>query len=365
MQKQQSRTRDGSRKGRYEEPKAASDESDEKQHKESVGEECPTETCTGSLVEDGKTKETYCDECGLVVDDDSIDHGPDWRSFNDSERENRKRVGQPPTPTMHDRGLSTKMGNIDYDAYGNQIDQGRRQQLSRLKTWHNRTVASNGKKRGLKKGLVEIKRMTSALGITGAVTESASVILRQASKQDLLLGRSVEGVATASVYAAARLEEVAHSYSEVAAVSRVSKKRIRRSFMGLTRNIDILIPPTPPKEYIDRFSGKLDLDSEVSLKAKRLVKEYRDSDICEGVAPTSLAASAVYAAAIAVGVNITQTDVSENINVSEPTIRKFYSTMLDMSSEVDLSGLDGGAMENNATTIKEHIQNKAPAEPSA
>jgi transcription initiation factor TFIIB len=36
--------------------------------------------CDGSVRREGY--ETVCTDCGLVIDDDHIDHGPDWRDFD-------------------------------------------------------------------------------------------------------------------------------------------------------------------------------------------------------------------------------------------------------------------------------------------
>jgi|AntRauTorckE6833_2_1112554.scaffolds.fasta_scaffold69072_2 transcription initiation factor TFIIB len=42
---------------------------------------CPE--CRGSLVVKGN--EMRCDACGLIVDEQQIDHGPEWRTFGDTE----------------------------------------------------------------------------------------------------------------------------------------------------------------------------------------------------------------------------------------------------------------------------------------
>lgn len=39
---------------------------------------------------------------GLILQDDQIDRGPEWRAFNQSERQSKSRVGAPITQTMHD-----------------------------------------------------------------------------------------------------------------------------------------------------------------------------------------------------------------------------------------------------------------------
>jgi transcription initiation factor TFIIB len=53
------------------------------------------------------TVETTCGDRGLVVDEHRIDHGPEWRSFDEDEQR-RERTGAPLTVARHDRGLSTE-----------------------------------------------------------------------------------------------------------------------------------------------------------------------------------------------------------------------------------------------------------------
>jgi transcription initiation factor TFIIB len=67
--------------------------------------DCPE--CGGSVVADGH--ETVCRDCGLVVDADRVDRGPEWRSFADDDGQ-PERTGAPLTTSRHDRGLSTEIG---------------------------------------------------------------------------------------------------------------------------------------------------------------------------------------------------------------------------------------------------------------
>jgi len=68
--------------------------------------ECP-ECGSDEIVTDADQGELVCDDCGLVLDEQQIDRGPEWRAFNHSERQSKSRVGAPITETMHDRGLTT------------------------------------------------------------------------------------------------------------------------------------------------------------------------------------------------------------------------------------------------------------------
>ncbi|SDR26650.1 TFIIB zinc-binding [Natronobacterium texcoconense] len=57
---------------------------------------CPE--CNGTLRQ--VDTETICEECGLVFGEDAIDHGPEWRSFEDEETD-RRRTGAPLTRSRH------------------------------------------------------------------------------------------------------------------------------------------------------------------------------------------------------------------------------------------------------------------------
>ncbi|ERG97748.1 MAG: transcription initiation factor TFIIIB, Brf1 subunit/Transcription initiation factor TFIIB [Haloquadratum sp. J07HQX50] len=85
--------------------------------------------------------ETVCEDCGLVIDEQRIDHGPEWRAYDDEECE---RTGAPLTAARHDRGLSTEIGR-GTDAKGNKISEQKRRRLARIGV--NRLVVVGGRKR--------------------------------------------------------------------------------------------------------------------------------------------------------------------------------------------------------------------------
>ncbi|SEP30502.1 TFIIB zinc-binding, partial [Halogranum amylolyticum] len=79
--------------------------------------QCP-ECQSTALVRSPDRGELVCDDCGLVVDDNVVDHGPEWRAFDHSERQSKSRVGAPVTRTMHDKGLTTTIDWKNQDSSG-------------------------------------------------------------------------------------------------------------------------------------------------------------------------------------------------------------------------------------------------------
>ncbi|MFC7187029.1 transcription initiation factor IIB [Halorubrum yunnanense] len=310
---------------------------DDEQETESADEELRCPECSGQLASDTEHGETVCVDCGLVVEEDEIDRGPEWRAFDSKEKDNKSRVGAPTTNMMHDKGLSTNIGWQDKDAYGKSLSSRQREKMQRLRTWNERFRTRDSKERNLKQALGEVDRMASALGLPDNVRETASVIYRRALDEDLLPGRSIEGVSTSSLYAAARQAGTPRSLDEIAAVSRVEKDEIARTYRYVVRELKLEIQPADPESYVPRFASDLGLSDEAERRARSLLGTAKSQGIHSGKSPVGLAAAAVYAASLLVNEKVTQSEVSDVANISEVTIRNRYHELLEAEDGVALN----------------------------
>jgi transcription initiation factor TFIIB len=289
---------------------------------------CPE--CGGRLESDSEHGEIACIECGLVVEEDEIDHGPDWRAFNSEERDQKARVGAPTTNMMHDKGLSSKIDWRNEDAHGNTLSSRQRQKMQRLRTWDERFRTRDSKERNLKHALGEVSRMASALGLPKATRETASVIYRRALEENLLPGRSIEGIATAAVYAAARQTGVPRSLDEVATVSRIEKLTLMRAYRYIARELGLEIAPADPLDYLPRFASDLEISEEAEQQARKLLENAIEEGYTSGKNPTALAGAALYAAGLLVNGKVTQGTVGEVADISEVTVRNRYKELLEL-----------------------------------
>ncbi|MBX0296764.1 transcription initiation factor IIB [Haloarcula nitratireducens] len=307
---------------------------EDEQTTESTSTACPE--CSGTLVVDDEHGETVCEDCGLIVEEDEIDRGPEWRAFDANEQDEKSRVGAPTTNMMHDKGLSTNIGWQDKDAYGNSLSGKQRQKMQRLRKWNERFRTRDSKERNLKQALGEIDRMASGLGLPKNVRETASVIYRRALDEDLLPGRSIEGVATVSVYAAARQAGVPRSLDEITEVSRVEKDEIARTHRYVVRELGLEIEPADPESYVPRFASDLELSEEAEHRARQLLQNAKEQGVHSGKSPVGLAAAAVYAASLLANEKVTQTAVSEVSDISEVTIRNRYHELLEAEQSLPI-----------------------------
>ncbi|MFC4549619.1 MULTISPECIES: transcription initiation factor IIB [Halorussus] len=289
---------------------------------------CP-ECDAANLVKSADGTELTCEDCGLIIEETNVDRGPEWRAFNHAERQEKSRVGAPTTNTMHDKGLTTSIDWKDKDAYGNSLSSEKRSQMNRLRKWQNRIRTKDAGERNLQFALSESDRMASGLGVPRSVREVASVIYRRALNEDLIRGRSIEGVATATLYAACRKEGIPRSLEEVTAVSRVEQKEIGRTYRYISKELGLEMVPVDPKQYVPRFCSELDLPEEVQAKTNEIIDKSAEAGLLSGKSPTGFAAAAIYAASLLCNEKKTQREVSEVAQVTEVTIRNRYQEQIE------------------------------------
>lgn len=287
---------------------------------------CPVCNSTEREVDDRKA-EVICARCGLVLDENMIDPGQEWRAFDSDQRDKRARTGAPATYAIADKGLATNIDFRNKDARGNVIPEANRAQLYRLRKWNRRMRVSNASERNLAFALSELDRVSSRLGIPRSVREDAAKIYRSAARKKLIRGRSIEGMVAAALYTACRRNNIPRSLDEMQVASNVSKKQIGRNYRFLAKKLNIKLKPTSPSDYIPRFATQLSLSGEVESKAISIIKKAKDNGLINGKGPIGIAATALYISSILLGERKSQRDIAEIAGVTEVTIRNRYKEL--------------------------------------
>ncbi|WP_436927212.1 transcription initiation factor IIB [Halosimplex amylolyticum] len=322
--------------GRHVQPSEREGEESEAERDETGGErernECPE--CGAAGITDEKRGETVCRDCGVVLEEDVVDRGPEWRSFDARDKAQKSRVGSPTTGMLHDKGLSSVIDWQNKDANGQALSAKKREQMSRLRTWDERFRSQSAQDRNLKQALGEIDRMASALGVPKDARETASVIYRRALDAELVPGRSIEAMATGSLYAGARQAGVPRTLDEFETVSRVERKEFARAYRYIARELELAMEPTDPEQYVPRLVSDLGLPDETEQRAVELLAAGKREAVHSGKNPVGLAAAAIYAAGRLTNVDVTQHQVADAADVSAVTIRDRYTELLDADDQV-------------------------------
>ena len=287
-----------------------------------------TDCGSSDVIRDGNRGEVACANCGLVLDSNAIDSGPEWRAFTSEERDKRARTGSPINYALQDHDLSTTIDWRNRDAAGRQISTSRRAEIYRLRKWQRRSRVHSSIERNLASAMSELDRLSSQLGVSRTVKDTAAVMYRRALERRLIRGRSIDAMIAAAMYAACRLREAPCTLDEIAYHSRINRKELGRCYRLLLRRLDVRMPVSQPTNFIPRFANSLDLSSRVQRRAIQILDDAKIKGITAGKDPTGLAASALYISAIMEGERRTQREIAEIAHVTEVTVRNRYKELV-------------------------------------
>ncbi len=265
----------------------------------------------------------------MVDSEKSIDLGPEWRAFDADQKKKRTRTGAPMTYMIHDKGLSTMIDWKNRDIFGKEIPAKLRGQIYRLRKWQSRIRVSDATERNLTFALSELDRMASNLDLQKNLRECSAKIYRDAVEAHLIRGRSIEGVAAASLYAACRMYKVPRTLNEVAEIARVDKKEIGRSFRFISKELHLSLNPTRALDFLTRFISELSLSQQCQKTAKKIIRVAEMRGLTSGRGPTGVCAAAIYAASILTKERRTQRKIAKVSQVTEVTVRNRFSELIE------------------------------------
>ena len=284
---------------------------------------CPE--CQGqSLKKDAERGELVCTACGLVIEENIVQEGPEWRAFDTEQRNARAHTGAPLKYMSPNKGLVTEIDQYNRDVRGGKIAPSQQAQLYRMRKWHKRASISNSIERNLAIALTELNRVASHLGLTESIRESSALLYRKCVERGLIRGRQIESVVSAVIYAICRQYGIPRTLDEIANVAEIPKKEIGRTYRLITQELELKVPLTNPRFYINRFVTALKLSGDTQTKAIDILDQALKRGLISGRGPMGVAAATVYIASVMTGERRTQKEVADVAGVTEVTIRNRY-----------------------------------------
>ncbi|HEY7108713.1 MAG TPA: TFIIB-type zinc ribbon-containing protein [Nitrososphaeraceae archaeon] len=336
--------------------------------------ECPE--CQSSIVHDYNKGEYICRTCGYVVIEEADDYGPETHSTDVEERNKNTRASGSTSYSLHDFGLRTEISAASRDYSGKSIDYQVVEQMNKARKWHTRIRVNSPKDRRLSNVLSKINEMCSILGLPKSLVETASMIYRNFESTCEAKGKSIVCIATATIYLACRRCGIVRSLEEIIKAAGISEhdrssvklasKYYRSMVMDMNCSSDIILSsssstsqnlsqesvlrpsmpsesdivtsnrtknsrsiysmiPTSANVAIDHYISKLVNISKIDTRVERLAIDIAHKTnnhlLADGKAPNGLAAAYIYLAAVLLGINLLQIDISNFAGITEVTIR--------------------------------------------
>jgi transcription initiation factor TFIIB len=245
------------------------------------------------LYEDLERGESICRNCGTVVSDKKIDHGPEWRAFTADEHSSRAR-----TSVMPSYGSSTRIDQRDRDAAGRPLKGETRSSIYRLRKWQIRTAVHSSKDRNLAQATGEMETLASQLHTPKPVKDLWEYLYKKALRKRISRGRSIKHIAVATLYAAYRKRQKFMTLEKIAKASDLDKKSVGMYYRLLVYGLNLRMPLQDPADYVSFLGSELDLTQSVQTQATEILKQAKERGITMGKDPTGLAAASIYIASV-------------------------------------------------------------------
>ncbi len=273
-----------------------------------------------NLVRDVINGESVCGDCGLVVQENLLDRGAEWKAFTAQEEQSRARAGAPTKYSHYDKGLSTVI-RVDRDAFGRPLSPKTKHQMWRLRRWHIRSRVHASQSRNLSQAMNELQLLSDKLNIAPSIQEMAAVIYRKALNKDLVRGRNIAALVAGSLYVACRSAKIPRTLKEFAEVSLRDQKEIARAYRLIVYTLKMRMPIDNPIDYVTKIAEKAKISCDVEGRAIGIIRDARRKRGTIGKDPTGLAAAALYIASRIKKQKITQSRLAEVADITEVTIR--------------------------------------------
>ncbi|MFB3096875.1 MAG: transcription initiation factor IIB family protein [Nitrosopumilaceae archaeon] len=290
---------------------------------------CDEDSCNSQpTITDTERGEMFCGGCGLVLTEKIEDENPEHTSYTREEYLTQTRTGPATSLTMHDRGLSTVIGQ-NKDSSGHALSGRAKAAFYRLRTWDQRTK-SRSKNRNLSQAFILLNGIKTKLGIPEMVVENTAYLYRKAASMNLARGRSIAPLISAALYAACRETNTPRTLDDISDAGNVSRKSLSRTYRTLVRRLDLNLNQYDTAGFVTRIANILEVKEKTKRDALDILQKSQEKEISAGKNPVAQATASLYLASLLNGETLSQTAFSKASGVSSVTIRNRVTSIKEI-----------------------------------
>ncbi|MFX1442215.1 MAG: transcription initiation factor IIB family protein [Promethearchaeota archaeon] len=264
--------------------------------------------------------EIICNNCGLIISERNIDNFNIGLRFFTSEEIEKKLTTGPPQTIFSNLNQSTiiKINHI------RNPDLKRAAKKDKLIEWNEKNLLISGN---------EIKRITASLRLPRYVKDMAMTLYKRYLKDNMLSGRSINGMVAACIFYVCRVKQISRSLKEIsnkANLKHENSKEIYNCYKTLIKELNLKTPPPDPILFVPRFISELKLDFKVESPTIKIIRSFTSRSCSTGKDPRVIAASALYLVCKMINITISQKEVAKVAQITNISLCKRYKEILDL-----------------------------------
>lgn len=277
--------------------------------------------CKHVPITDLERGEIYCRPCGIVLSEKLVEKNSE-RTYGLEQGSNNSRTGAALTLTRVNMGLNATINSIDVDSLGNSLSNKTKSKFNRLRKLDNSSKQKSTAERNFTKAMVMLDAAKKKLGLPDSIAENTALLYRRASKNNLIRGRTVNGILASCIYAACRESSIPRSLDEISETLNINRKRLARIYRILVNSLNI--NPEPPRavDFLAKIASQLQISEKTKRIAINLLIKTDKMKLGVGYKPTAICASVLRIACIKNNEHRTLNQISHASGISMPTIRK-------------------------------------------
>jgi len=292
--------------------------------------------CKSPVVDDIHNGERICSGCGIVVDEQMADLGPETKASNLQDKMKLARATGQTTLAQHDMGIATDISIASTDYSGKKISSSVSNQMQNLRKWQQRVRVTSPRERRLTNVLGKISETCESSSLPKNVVETACMIYRSLDGKNIeVKGKSVISITIAVVYMACKQCGIVRSLEEICKNVCVQKdvkpktKLAAKYYRNLVLEIgNVATPIVTMDKYISKIANLTRTDVRIERLALEIAAKTETQSITDGKAPNGIASAYLYISSVLLGQNVLQRDVSSVSGITEVTIRNRVKEIL-------------------------------------
>lgn len=266
------------------------------------------------ILEEGN----YCCKTCNSITSRYIDSHAEWRYYGaeDSKSSDPTRCGMPTNNLLPDSSLGSVISNKMNESYDMKL-------IRKYHMWNSMTY----RERSLYNIFDNITTHASQNGISNSIIEEAKVFYKKVSESKITRGDNRCGLIASSIYMSCKSNKVPRSTKEIAKMFNI---KITTMTKGCKKFQDIMkmnLESTCPEDFIERFSSKLNLQTDIRNLCRHIVQKADDLNIVSENTPPSVAAGSIYLCVVICDIGISKKDLSLACGISQVTLTKCFKKL--------------------------------------
>lgn len=179
----------------------------------------------------------------------------------------------------------------------------------------------------LKIALPKMKSLIQKLNVPENVMQDAVKIYMITLRENLLMGRSMIKMVTASLYCALKIHRIPQTINEIISIDNIKKSSFMKTYQSIIKIVfpilKIKTQAFTPEDYIIKFCNQLKISSECKNDSKILIGLAKNQNlVLAGKDPRGFAAASIYIASKARNEWRTQKEIVLVAKITEVTLRQ-------------------------------------------